>query len=226
MTTAAAVSRAPDGGSLRSLFALFAMLGAPKGSPLDEAALRALVVQAWSGDPSAQRRLYEQLVNRVFRAVRPMFQDEAEAEDVTQDALIKVLASLDRYRPRPDASFVSWVVTIAYNTARRRFRRRRPLPTEPEALAVLQEALAHAPGPCDDVERQQTRALVLRALWEIPEREREVLSLRYGAELSSSEVAVVVGLKPATVRKLCERWRGRLAKRIEELQNPQEPSHD
>jgi len=202
------------------------MLGAPgRGPALDEGALRALVVQARDGDPSAQRRLYEQLVDRVFRAVRPMFQDEAEAEDVTQDAMIKVLSSLDRYRPRPESSFVSWVVTIAYNTGRRRFRRRHPLPTEPQALAALQEAIAHAPGPCDDVERQQTRALVLRALWEIPEREREILSLRYGAELRSSEVAAIVGAKPATVRKLCERWRGRLATRIQQLQTPQEAPH-
>ena len=182
--------------------------------------------QARDGDPSAQRRLYEQLVDRVFRAVRPMFQDEAEAEDVTQDAMIKVLSSLDRYRPRPESSFVSWVVTIAYNTGRRRFRRRHPLPTEPQALAALQEAIAHAPGPCDDVERQQTRALVLRALWEIPERERQILPLRYGAELSSGDVAAIVGLKPAHVRKLCERWRVRLAARIEELQAPQETPHE
>ncbi len=202
------------------------MLG-PRGVPrLDEAALRALVVQARAGDPGAQRRLYEQLVDRVFRAVRPMFQDEDEAEDVTQDALIKVLSSLDKYRPRPDSSFVSWVLAIAINTGRRRFRRRRPVPTEPEALSTLQEAVAHADGPLDELERQRTRALVLRALWEIPERERQVLSLRYGAELNASEIAAIVGLKPAHVRKLCERWRPRLAQRIQELQAPQEPSHD
>ncbi len=227
MTHAAVLAGAlPAGeGSLRAWFALFAMLGAG-GPSLDEAALRALVVQARDGDSGAQRRLYEQLVDRVFRAVRPMFQDESEAEDVTQDAMIKVLTSLDRYRPRPESSFVSWVVTIAYNTARKRFRRRRQLPTEPEALEALQESIGSASGPLDDLERQQARAIVLRALWEIPEREREILSLRYGAELSSSEVAAIVGLKSPHVRKLCERWRERLAVRITELQTPPEPSHD
>jgi len=221
----AAMTVAPSGGGLRAFFALFAMLGSADPS-VDEAALRALVVQARDGDPGAQRRLYEQVVDRVFRAVRPMFQDESEAEDVTQDAMIKVLSSLDRYAPREGSSFVSWVVTIAYNVARKRFRRRRPVPTEPEALSVLQERVASAPGPCDDLERQQTRALVLRALWEIPERERQILSLRYGAELSSGDVAAIVGLKPAHVRKLCERWRVRLAARIEELQAPQETPHE
>jgi RNA polymerase sigma-70 factor (ECF subfamily) len=216
---------APSGGSLRALFALFSMLGGSAGPRLDEEALRALVVQARDGDPGAQRRLYEQLVDRVFRAVRPMFQDEAEAEDVTQDALIKVLSSLGSYRPRPGSSFVSWVLAVAVNTGRRRFRRRRPLPTEPEVLAVLQESVASADGPCDEVERQRTRALVLRALWEVPERERQVLSLRYGAELNASEIAPIVGLKPAHVRKICERWRPRLAARIEALQSPPEPSH-
>jgi RNA polymerase sigma-70 factor (ECF subfamily) len=224
VTCAAVLAGAPlVGGSPRAWFALFSMLGA-QATKLDEVALRALVVQARDGDPSAHRRLYEQLVDRVFRAVRPMFQDESEAEDVTQDAMIKVLTSLDRYQAREGSSFVSWVVTIAYNVARKRFRRRRQLPTEPEALSTLQEAIATAPGPCDEIERQQARAIVLRALWELPEREREILSLRYGAELSSSDVADIVGLKPPHVRKLCERWRERLASRIEELQRPQEAS--
>ncbi len=216
----------PTGGSLRAFFALFAMLGAPgRGAQLDEAALQALVVQARDGDRGAQRRLYEQLVDRVFRAVRPMFQDEAEAEDVTQDAMIKALSSLERYQPRPGSSFVSWVVAIAFNTARHRFRRRRPVPTEPEALAILQEALEHSPDPSHELERQRARALVLRALWEVPEREREILSLRYGAELNASEIAAIVHLQPAHIRKLCERWRPRLAARIQELQTPVEPPH-
>lgn len=218
---------APTGGSLRAYFALFSMLGASSGRDrLDEDALRALVAQARGGDPGAQRRLYEQLVDRVFRAVRPMFQDEAEAEDVTQDAMIKVLSSLDRYQPRTGSSFVSWVLAIAINTGRRRFRRRRPVPTEPEALAALQERIAHDDDPGEDLDRQRTRALVLRALWEIPEREREILSLRYGADLNATEIAAIVNLKPAHVRKLCERWRVRLGRRIEELQAPQESPHD
>jgi len=218
-----AIQGAPVGGSLRAFFALFAMLGAAgRGPQLDEDALRALVVQARDGDPGAQRRLYEQLVDRVFRSVRPMFQDESEAEDVTQDALIKVLSSLDRYQPRDGSSFVSWVVAIAFNTARHRFRRKRPVPTEPDALAILQEAVEHSPDPSHALERQRTRALVLRALWEVPERERQILSLRYGAELNASEIAAIVNLRPAHIRKLCERWRPRLAARIEELQRPPE----
>jgi RNA polymerase sigma factor (sigma-70 family) len=53
---------------------------------------------------------------------------------------------------------------------------------------------------------------------EVPEREREILSLRYGAEMNASEIAEIFNLNPAGVRKICERWRDRLAARIEELQ--------
>lgn len=225
-STPAIVPGAPTGGSFRAFFALFAMLGAPgRGAQLDEAALQALVVQARDGDQGAQRRFYEQLVDRVFRSVRPMFQDESEAEDVTQDAMIKALSSLDRYQPRPGSSFVSWVVAIAFNTARHRFRRKRPVPTEADTLAALQEAVEHSPDPSLELERQRTRALVLRALWEVPERERQILSLRYGAELNASEIATITKLKPAHVRKICERWRPRLAARIQDLLTPQESPH-
>ncbi|MFH1466098.1 MAG: sigma factor [Pseudomonadota bacterium] len=93
-------------------------------------------------------------MDRVFRTVRPMFQDEAEAEDVCRDALIKALSSLDRYQPRPGSSFVSWVVAIGYNTARHRFRRRRPVPTDPDSLAALQASLVAEGDPSEGLHRR------------------------------------------------------------------------
>src|SRR4026207_490174 len=78
---------------------------------------------ARAGDTGARRALYTQHVDRVFRTVRGMLQSDADAEDVTQDALLTVLTSLNKYAPRADARFATWVTTIAVNTVRRRFRR-------------------------------------------------------------------------------------------------------
>jgi RNA polymerase sigma factor (sigma-70 family) len=58
------------------------------------------------------------------------------------------------------------------------------------------------------------------ALAELPERERAIVSLRYGAELNASEIAAAVGIEPATVRKILERTRTRLGNRIETLLSP------
>ena len=114
--------------------------------PLAEDAIARLVEQARAGDTGARRRLYTQHVDRVFRTVRGMLRSDADAEDVTQDALLTVLTSLHKYTPRADARFAAWVTTIAVNTVRRRFRRRRP---ELTATGELPEMPDDAVDPAD-----------------------------------------------------------------------------
>jgi len=203
------------------LASLFAVLSRDPGGatePLAEEAILRLVEQARSGDAEARRTLYVQHVDRVFRTVRGMLRSDADAEDVTQDAMLAVLTSLHTYTPRRDARFAAWVTTIAVHTARRRFRRRRP---ELTATGELPDTPDDGADPADALDRARQRAALLVALGELPEREREIVSLRYGAELNATEIGMAVGIEPATVRKMLERARTRLADRIEALLTPQ-----
>jgi RNA polymerase sigma-70 factor, ECF subfamily len=184
---------------------------------LGEDVISHLIDRARAGDAGARRRLYTQYVDRVYRTVRGMLRSDADAEDVTQDALLTVLTSLHRYAPRGDTRFAAWVTTIAVNTVRRRFRRRRP---ELTATGELPDAAGDAPDPADDLDRARQRRALLIALSELNEREREIVSLRYGAELNASEIAAAVGIEPATIRKILERARTRLGARIEALLSP------
>jgi RNA polymerase sigma-70 factor, ECF subfamily len=183
---------------------------------LAEDAIASLISQARAGDAGARRRLYTQHVDLVFRTVRGMLRSDADAEDVTQDALLAVLTSLGRYTPRPDTRFSTWVTTIAINTARRRFRRRRP---ELTPTGDLPDVPDDTSDPGDDLDRARQRRALLIALAELPERERAIVSLRYGAELNASEIASIVGGEPAALRKNLERARTRLGDRIEALLN-------
>jgi RNA polymerase sigma-70 factor (ECF subfamily) len=182
--------------------------------PLDEPSIQRLVEQARDGDRVAAQRLYRQHVDRVFRVVRGLLRSNAEAEDVTQDALLTVLTSLDRYSPRSDARFAAWVASIAVNTARRRFRRHRPELTE---TGELPDVVDEDAQPERDVDAARERTALLRALAELAPAEREIVSLRYGAELDASEIAKLVKLEPANVRKILERTRERLGTRIESI---------
>jgi RNA polymerase sigma-70 factor (ECF subfamily) len=173
-----------------------------------------LVAEARAGDPGARRRLYTQHVDQVFRTVRGMLHSDADAEDVTQDALLTMLTSLGKYSPRPDARFATWVTTIAINTLRRRFRRRRP---ELTATGDLPEQADDRTDPVDDLDRARQRRALLLALRELPERDRTIVSLRYGSDLNASEIAPIAGIDAATVRKILERSRTRLGARIEAL---------
>ena len=217
----AAARACPSGESL--LASLFAALSRRLGgdveppAPLTEDAIARLVQQARAGDPGARQSLYVQYVDRVFRTVRGMLRSDADAEDATQDAMLTVLTSLHNYTARADVRFAAWVTTIAINTARRRFRRRRP---ELTARGELPERPDDRPDPEDELDRGRRRRALLIALAELPGRDREIVSLRYGAELNASEIAAAVGAEPATVRKILERARTRLGARIEALLSP------
>lgn len=202
---------------LASLFAAWSAHLGGDAEPLPEDAIVRLVEQARAGDTGARQTLYLQHVDRVFSVVRGMLRSDADAEDVTQDAMLTVLTSLHKYTPRPDARFAAWVTTIAVNTARRRFRRRRP---ELTATGDLPETPDDGGDPAEGLDQARRRRALLVALAELPERERVVVSLRYGAELNASEIAVSVGIEPATVRKILERARTRLGARIEALLSP------
>ncbi len=204
----------------RLLAACFKALSALFGDDaemLDEAAVLQLVERARAGDRAARQRLYRQHVGRVFRTVRGMLRSNAEAEDVTQDAMLTALTSLERYSPRTGTRFAAWLTAIAVNTTRRRFRRRRP---ELTATGELPEVPAADGDPGDDIDRARQRSALLRALAELEPREREIVSLRYGAELNAAEIAVQLKIEPANVRKILERVRARLGERIEALMKP------
>jgi RNA polymerase sigma-70 factor (ECF subfamily) len=214
---AAATPRPAAAGPLASLFAALGRRLGGDAEPLAEEAIALLVAQARAGDTDARQTLYVQYVDRVFRAVRGMLRSDADAEDVTQDAMLTVLTSLDKYTPRAGAHFAAWVSTIAVNTARRRFRRRRPQLT---ATGELPETADPGADPADDLDRARRRRALLIALAELPERERVIVSLRYGADLNASDIGATVGIEPATIRKMLERARTRLGVRIEALLSP------
>jgi RNA polymerase sigma-70 factor (ECF subfamily) len=214
---AAAVPLGIAASPLPSFFAALSLHRGGDAEPLDEDAIASLVEQARAGGTGARHTLYVQHVDRVFRALRGMLRSDADAEDATQDAMLTVLTSLDRYTPRPGTCFAAWVMTIAVNTARRRFRRRRPELTDTGDLPDVPDEGA---DPADGLDRARQRRALLVALAELPERERAIVSLRYGAELNASEVGAALGLEPAAVRKILERARTRLGARIEALLSP------
>ena len=212
----AAMPRRSAASPLATLFAALSWhLGGDAGpAPLTEEAIARLVEQARAGDTGARHTLYVQHVDRVFCTVRGMLRSDADAEDVTQDAMLTVLTSLHKYTPRAGARFAAWVTTVAVNTARRRFRRRRP---EITATGELPDTPDLGPDPADRLDRERRRRALLTALAELSERERMIVSLRYGADLNASEIGVAAGIDPATIRKTLERARTRLGARIEAL---------
>ena len=153
-------------------------------------------LSAWFGAAASDadfESLYRAELPRVYNFFRYRVGDEALAEDLTAETFEKVWRNRARYR-RDLAAFSTWLFTIARRVAVDHYRRRRP--TEPlEALAHLPHtettedlALAHA-------ERDRLRVLLAR----LPDRERELVALKYGAGLTNRAIAGLSGLTESNV---------------------------
>ncbi len=155
-------------------------------------ALRALT------DPAAFGMLYDRYLDRMYAYLRARTSSAEDAADLTQQVFLRAFDALDQYHPQR-ASFATWLFRIARNTATDAYRRQKSA----VAWDFLPAALQPIAG--DDPEasalRQETRDRLRLVLGACDARTREVLALRYGADLSVAEIAAIVGKSEAAVKK-------------------------
>lgn len=169
---------------------------------LDEGAL---VRRAVDGDQQAFGELVRHHHRRVYNFLSQMTRHHQDAEDLTQQTFIKALNHLARFDPQ--RSLITWLLTIARNTALNHFRDTKKWEMMPEDTASAEDS------PARQAEhKEQTENLWIRARAVLSAREFEVLWLRYGEDLSNPEVAGVVGLTETHVKVLVFRARQALMK--------------
>ncbi|MBL8939431.1 MAG: sigma-70 family RNA polymerase sigma factor [Archangium sp.] len=184
------------------MFFVFATLMGGEAGPVDEAEVVSLLDAARVGNPRAARRLYALHVTKLYRALRPLCRSDADAEDAVQAAFVDALSHLSRYAPREGRRFLSWLVTLGLNRVRKSFRSSSRVEVDSETVGAVLDREATT-----DEHTQVRRSALLKALATLPERDRQVVSLFYGAELSADEVAETTGVSASNVRKICERQR-------------------
>ncbi|MHB8578187.1 MAG: RNA polymerase sigma factor, partial [Dehalococcoidia bacterium] len=145
------------------------------------------------GDTAA----YEELVRRheqiAFRTAYLITGDAAEAEDAAQEAFVKAYYALARFRP--DASLRPWLLKIVANEARnRRVARGRRARLLLRAAADLPAAPV-APSPESAAEANERRELLLRAVGNLRDQDRQVVVFRYFLDLSEAEMAAALGCR-------------------------------
>jgi len=147
----------------------------------------------------------------LFRVANSILRSPAEAEDVVQDLFVRVLERRESLEAVVDMRV--WLVRIAWNLALTRRRRIRP----DQIDAAFAERLAGTTVPADQAlaEAQRIKA-VLRELERLPKQEHHVLLLSAVEELSTAEIADVLGKSESAVRALLFRARTRLRERLNE----------
>jgi RNA polymerase sigma-70 factor (ECF subfamily) len=159
-------------------------------------------------DPARFGEIYELYVKRVYRYLYNRAGNAQEAEDLTAQTFLAALESLDRFKD--DGCFAAWLFGIARNKAVDHYRRKdKPiLLNEDEPEQGGEDALSELIRS----ERAESLAGLIRAL---PEQERELLRLRYLAELSFRDMARTMKMNEDAVKKSLYRLLERLQRQLE-----------
>jgi RNA polymerase sigma-70 factor (ECF subfamily) len=183
----------------------------PRGDDLDQ-----LLQRAQDGDVRAFELLLAGHLPRLRRFARAFASDEAEADDLAQEALVKVYRSLRLFRYQ--SAFTTWMYAVVRNVFLDQARSRRAKAGQREV--ELQEAraatLAAEETPADALEQKQERERLWRALRLVPEEFRTAVVLFDLEGNSYDEVAAIEGVPVGTIRSRLSRGRAALKRILEE----------
>lgn len=161
-------------------------------------------------------RPYERMV---YVMALTLLKDDADAEDVAQEAFFKAFRNLKSFRS--ESKFSTWLISITLNEARSRLRRKSAVPIE--SLDEPSDGQEHvSPAllrdwreiPSEAIERMEVRRLLQQAVADIPLIYRETFVLRDIEELSVNETAETLGISVASVKVRLHRARMMLQKRL------------
>ncbi|MBQ3187672.1 MAG: sigma-70 family RNA polymerase sigma factor [Alistipes sp.] len=153
---------------------------------------RVLLGQYLAGDQSAISQLLDRHSRRVRDYIRMMVKDRDLADDILQDTLIKVVRVIDEGRYVDSGKFLSWVLRIAHNQVIDHFRREKQQKQLTEADAgydVLGTLRFAEPTIEDRMVSEQIAADLRNLVEELPAEQREVVKMRYYANLTFKEIA-------------------------------------
>lgn len=172
-----------------------------------------LVHLAQTGDPDAFREIMRRGNQRLFRIARGVVRDDAEAEDVLQEAYMRAFAAIGSFRG--EAGIMTWLTRIVLNEARGRLRRQRPtvgleqieMAQNGGAEIIAFPASLGTESPESGAARSEIRIMIEHAVDDLPEAFRMVFIMRDIEECSIEETAANLDLKPETVKTRLHRAR-------------------
>lgn len=185
---------------------------------MDRTQDRQLIARLQSGDDRAVQELAERYSGRIYQLAMRHMKNREDAEEVTQDVLVKVYRKIGAFRG--DAALSSWIYRITFNTAMSRLRttkaaraaeqdRERALAAEhdDERPRAARQPADWSNLPDEEVLRMQLRAAVQTAISELPEIYRAPVVLRDIQGLSTEEASSRLKVKDQTLKSRLHRGR-------------------
>lgn len=166
-----------------------------------------LIARCKAGDQNAHYRIYNLYSRSMYNVSYRITGREEDAEDALQEAFISAFKNLDSYRA--DATFGAWLKRIVVNKAINVLKKRRhELMSEDEPWDVAEE---EAPS---DYKEELTIERVKKAIEELPDGYRSVLSLYLLEGYDHQEIAEIMGITESTSKSQLNRAKGKLREKL------------
>lgn len=160
-----------------------------------------LVSRAGHGDPAAIQALIARKLPRVLALAQRMLGDRAEAEDVAQEAMLRVWRQAPKWKPGK-ARFDTWLHRVALNLCYDRLRRTREI-----AMAEPPDQPDPTPDAVAGLQSAELGRRVEAALQRLPVRQREAIVLCHYQELTNIEAAALMEVSVEALESLLSRGR-------------------
>jgi RNA polymerase sigma-70 factor (ECF subfamily) len=181
-----------------------------------------LVRRCARGDRDALRLLHERHSESLLRFLERMLHDRARAEDVCQEAFLRIWRRAELFDPARGA-FTAWLFRAAANLAFNRLALKSSSETELSAQLVLPPADVESPAEgASDLERAR---LLHDALATLSPRDRAILTLRHIEERPVAEIAAILDIPEGTVKSRCHYAMHRLRTALEPALRPDRRPH-
>ena len=151
---------------------------------------------------------YDALYKKYFKKIYNYFwyrvgHDDDVAEDLAQETFVRAYQALPKYKITK-ASYLSYLLTIAHNQLVNYYRKPQPISIEATGVDVPEEIWS-------DIELKDNIRALWRAIQQLPDKERDLLYLKYRKDLSISEIANIVGKSENAVKLSLSRARKKMA---------------
>ncbi len=154
-------------------------------------------------DPAIFQSIYDRWAIRIYQYFYFHTNDPVYAEDLTSQLFLSALQALPRYQHR--GHFAAWLFAIARNLSKEYFRKNhREVPLE----TALE--LPSSSDPSEEIARMDEIAQLRLLVLSLPEEEQELIHLRYVAELTFADMAIVLKKREDAVKKSLYRLQARL----------------
>jgi RNA polymerase sigma-70 factor (ECF subfamily) len=174
---------------------------------MDGASDEDLMLRIATGDEPAFRVLAGRYAPRALRLARRVMASSADAEEIVQEALLRVWINAPRWRPV--ASFRTWFYRVVINLCLNRKRRAPFLPIEDAKDPIDPNPDAEA-----RMERREIDRALAAAVADLPERQRAAIALTYHEGCSNAETAAALGTSVSAVETLLVRAKRTLRQRL------------